>query len=397
MKRSKVGVIGCGYVGLAYVALLSKKNDVIAYDVDQNKLDSYRQGKFNLAEKTLVQELIKNQKLIEYKKFEENSKLDDLGTVFVCVPTNYDENKHQLDVSILNDVILQISQQNPRALIVIKSTIPFGYTDEIIKLTNNQNIVFMPEFLREGKSFYDLQHPSRIILGCDEAIKDYAMQALKAINVIDKKRRYFQMSSKEAESVKLFANTYLAMRVAYFNELDNFALSNQLNCKNIIDGVCADSRIGDFYNNPSFGFGGYCLEKDTKQCAELCAENVLIQRVVNSNNTRKQLMLQQILQELKKLKSQKNLTVGVYNLGFKQDSDNHRNSVMIDLIQGLQANKINVVVFDKNLTDEQILNCNVIKDFDMFVKKSNLIIANRYDQRVKHLPTVFSRDIFGEN
>jgi len=410
MKKSKIGVIGCGYVGLAYIALLSKKKRVTAYDVNQIKLDSYQQGQFNLAEKTLVEELLKNRKRIVYrnletellksqkhvadKNFKYNDELGKFDVIFFCVPTNYDENKHQLDVSILDDVILKITLQNPNALIVIKSTIPFGYTDGIIQLANNPNIVFMPEFLREGKSFYDLQHPSRVILGCDEKIKTRAENLLRKIGLIKNEHPYLQMSTKEAESVKLFANSYLAMRVAYFNELDNFALQNQLNTKNIIDGVCLDSRIGQFYNNPSFGFGGYCLEKDTKQCAELFNCNVLIYNVVASNNIRKKLMLKEILG---KLKNQDNPTVGIYKLAFKQDSDNYRNSVMINLIQGLQAKQIKVVVFDENLTSDQVLDCPVINDFETFSTTVNLIVANRYDQRIKGLPNVFSRDIFGEN
>ena len=397
MKNSRVGVIGCGYVGLAYVALLSKHNAVVAYDVNQDKLAAYQRGEYNLAEKALVAELVKNQERIEYRYWVPDAGLAELEIFFVCVPTNYDESKHQLNTAILNDVIAQITHANPNALIVIKSTIPFGYTDEIIKRVKNPHIVFMPEFLREGKSFYDLKHPSRIILGCDEAIRDRANQALKAIGLIGKKQCYLVMSAKEAESVKLFANTYLAMRVAYFNELDNFAAANQLDVKNMIDGICADSRIGNFYNNPSFGFGGYCLEKDTKQCAELFNENVLIRHIVDSNNTRKQLVLQQILQELKALPGVKHPTVGIYGLGFKHNSDNHRNSAMIDLLQGLQAHQINVVVFEENLPAEPSLSCPVMKDFDAFVKTADLIVANRHDQRTKNLPHVFSRDIFGEN
>ena len=394
MEKNKVGVIGCGYVGLAYIALLSRKNHVVAYDVDRKKIDAYQQGKFNFAEKVLVVELRKNQKHIEYKNFNQNAKLDDLDIIFVCVPTNYDEAKHQLDISILDDVILKITLQNPKALIVIKSTIPFGYTDSIIDLAKNPNIVFMPEFLREGKSFYDLENPTRVILGCDEKIKCQASQVLRAIGVITKKHPFLQMSAKEAESVKLFANSYLAMRVAYFNELDNFAIKEQLNCKNIIDGVCLDNRIGNFYNNPSFGFGGYCLEKDTKQCCELFGENILINHVVDSNNQRKQLILKQILEKLKQAKKS---TIGIYNLGFKQNSDNHRNSVMINLIQDLKANKIKVVVYDENLNEEKVFGCPVVKDFDAFVKAADLIVANRYDQRIQTLPNVFSRDIFCEN
>ncbi len=402
MKKVKVGVIGCGYVGLAYIALLSKSNHVTAFDVDQKKIDAYRQGQFSyLAEKVLAKELFKNRRKIEYKNFNENADLNNLDIVFVSVPTNYDEEKHQLDVSILNEVILKVTKLNPNILIVIKSTIPFGYTDEVIKLANNQNIVFMPEFLREGKSFYDLQHPSRVILGCDKNIKEHATQVIKSIGLINKNYNYLQMSAKEAESVKLFSNTYLAMRVAYFNELDNFALKNKLNCKNIIDGVCMDSRIGNFYNNPSFGFGGYCLEKDTKQCAELFADNILIHHIVESNNKRKELMLKQILQKLnniKKFTKQEISTVGILNLAFKHNSDNYRNSIMLKLIQGLQENNVNVIIFDENLTKEkQLFGCEIIKDFNLFIKQATVIVANRYDERIKNASNVFSRDIFSEN
>ncbi len=398
--RRNVGIIGCGYVGLAYIALLSKKHHVVAYDVDQKKLAAYQQGEFNLAEKILVNELLKNRKNIEYKFFGQDVDFNNLEMVFVAVPTNYDEEKHQLDVSILNDVISKITQVNPNILIVIKSTIPFGYTDEIIKITKNQNIVFMPEFLREGKSFGDTKNPSRVILGCDEKIKVRAMQALIAVGIITKKHKFIQMSAKEAESVKLFANTYLAMRVAFFNELDNFALQNRLDCKNIIDGVCMDNRIGNVYNNPSFGFGGYCLEKDTKQCAELFTKNVLIHHIIDSNNTRKQLMLSQILQKLKSVqqfKKNAKQTVGILNLAFKANSDNHRNSPMLSLIQGLHANNVNVVVFDEKLTDPQIMDCNVIKDFNTFIKTADVIVANRFDQRIKGVTNVFTRDIFSED
>lgn len=398
MKKTRVGIFGCGYVGLAYIALLSKKNYIDAFDVNQTKIDAYKNCEFNyLAEKVLATELKKNYKKIDYKIFNKDTKLDDLDIVFVSVPTNYDENKHQLDVSILDDVILKITKLNPNLLIVIKSTIPFGYTDEIIKKSQNNNIVFMPEFLREGKSFFDLKHPSRVILGCDKQIINKATELLKSIGIINKKHYYLQMTAKEAESVKLFSNTYLAMRVAYFNELDNFALKNQLNCKNMIEGVCLDNRIGNYYNNPSFGFGGYCLEKDTKQCAELFSDNPLIHHIVDSNNQRKKLMVEQILQRLKQLDSTKNSTVGILNLAFKQSSDNYRNSAMISLIQDLQSKNVKVVIFDESITDKTIFGCEVIKDFKIFQKTATLIVANRYDEKIKPSQNVFSRDIFSEN
>ena len=386
----RVGVIGCGYVGLAYIALLAESNKVVGYDNDKGKIEKLNSNDFFIGEKNLARKLDEYKNNIKFKIYDESTTFDNEEVIFVCVPTNFDEKSNSLDVSILNDVISDISKKNQSAVIVIKSTIPVGYTDSIIDLTKNENIVFMPEFLREGSSYLDLKNTDRVVLGLKSNVKNQAVNIIKKLLV--KKHKFFQMNTREAESVKLFANSYLAMRVAFFNELDNFAIENNLDTKNIINGVCADKRIGNYYNNPSFAFGGYCLEKDTLQCSSLCNENLLIKSVCRSNSNRKNIILNHIL---KLLKTKNGSTIGVYKLEFKKDSDNTRNSVMLDLLAGLIKNDVKVIIFDEKIKSSTYMGCLVEKDFDSFILKSNVIIANRLDEKVQNLSNVFTRDVFG--
>ena len=388
----KIGVIGCGYVGMAYIALLANSNKIVGYDNNKEKIEKLKNNSYFISEKNLVNKLKKHKNNIEYRIYNKKTTFKDEEIIFVCVPTNYNEKSNSLNCNILNEVICDITKKNKNALIVIKSTIPVGYTDSIINLTKNENIVFMPEFLREGSSYLDLKNAERVVLGASNKFNDKNLKLIKKLLV--KRKTFFKMSTKEAESVKLFANSYLAMRIAFFNELDNFAMANNLKTKNIIDGICADSRIGNYYNNPSFAFGGYCLEKDTMQCSLLCKENILIKNICISNLNRKQIMLNKIL---KLLKENKGSTVGIYKLEFKKNSDNTRNSVMLDLLENLIHNNVKVIIYDEKIEKNKYCGCKVEKDFQKFILDSNIIIANRLNKKLKGLNNVFSRDVFGIN
>lgn len=387
----KICVVGVGYVGLSLSALLSQKHEVIAYDINEKKVNM-----INNRVSPIVDDEINNYfktKILNLKatcNYEVAFKNSDY--IIICTPTNYNEKTNSFDTSSIEDSIKKIKKINCQCTIIIKSTVPIGYTKLISSKEKNLKIIFSPEFLREGYALYDNLYPSRIIVGEKTKEAEKFANLLKDC-AIKKDIPILCMNSMEAESVKLFANTYLALRVAFFNELDTYALEKQLNTKDIIDGVSLDPRIGNYYNNPSFGYGGYCLPKDSKQLFHNyinIPENI-IEAVIKSNETRKKY----IASFIKKLNPR---IVGIYRLVMKSNSDNFRESSIQDIIKYLKDSNIKVVVYEPNLKSKFFLGCNVIKSFDEFIEISNIIVANRLDEKIEKFKNkVFSRDLYNNN
>jgi len=386
-----ITVVGVGYVGIANAILLAQKNKVIAYDIDLAKIEKLRnnispiddpEASFFLKEKSLNL-IATTDSILAYDKAD---------YIIIATPTDYDVEKNFFDTSSVEQVIENVLEVNHLATIVIKSTVPVGFTLKIREKFNYKNIFFSPEFLREGKALYDNLHPSRIIVGSVSSNARYFAKLLEE-GAIKKKLKTVFLDSTEAESVKLFSNTFLAMRVAFFNELDSFAESHKLDSRKIIEGVCLDSRIGSFYNNPSFGYGGYCLPKDTKQLKENYKDvpNNLINSIVDSNATRKDFIADQVLSKSPKV-------IGVYRLIMKKGSDNFRASSVQGIMKRLKAKGIEVIVYEPVLSkegEEFFYNSEVIDSLESFKEKSDLIIANRYSDDLKDcIDKVYTRDIF---
>lgn len=397
----KISVVGIGYVGLSNAIILAQHNTVFAVDVIQSKIDLINSKKSPIVDKEIEEYLVtKKLDLIATTDGEESYKNSEL--VIIATPTNYDSITNKFDTSSVESVIKQVIKVNPNAWIIIKSTVGVGFTKYVSKKYNYEKILFSPEFLREGKALYDNLYPSRIIVGVFEKNELYLSKAKEFADLLKqgavKKDIDIQiLGCTEAEAVKLFANTYLALRVAYFNELDTFAQTKKLDSLDIIKGVCADPRIGNFYNNPSFGYGGYCLPKDTKELRanfEDVPEN-LISAIVESNSTRKQFICDEIL----KLAGFKNdgkdkLTVGIYRLTMKSGSDNFRQSSIQGVMKRLHAKGVKIVVYEPVLNDDEFFNCKVMKKFNEFKKLSNIIIANRYDSSLDDVKEkVYTRDL----
>jgi len=395
-KNMKITVAGTGYVGLSLSVLLSKKYQVMAYDIDQNKINliNSRKSLFNDKE---IEEHFLNKKLNLEATYDKNKAFKDAAFIIVATPTNYDQSTGSFDTTSVENVIFDAIKLNDKANIVIKSTIPFGFTDKIKKKFNYSKIFFSPEFLREGSALYDNLYPSRIIVGettveakkFAEILKDSSLQDSNQLKI------HF-MSSKEAEAVKLFANSYLATRIAFFNELDTFAEVNDLSAKKVIEGVSDDPRIGNFYNNPSFGYGGYCLPKDVKQLLDNYKDipSDLIKATINSNATRKKHIANSIINRNPKI-------VGIYRLAMKANSDNFRESAIIDIIKILVLNKIEIILYEPDFQEGEnleIKNIDLINNLDKFIQRSELIIANRMVSELEHVSNkVYTRDIFGIN
>lgn len=392
MENIKIAIAGTGYVGLSLAVLLSQKNNVCAYDIIKEKVDMIN-NKLSPIKDNYIQEFLSTKKLnlkatTNYKKA-----FEDAEYIIVCTPTNYDEKKNNFDTSSIEDVIEKVKKiKNNKALIVIKSTIPIGYTENIRKKYKNNNIIFSPEFLREGKALYDNLHPSRIIVGeKSERAEKFANLLLQGSE--EKNAKIKLMNSNEAEAVKLFANTYLAMRVSFFNELDTFAELKGFNSKDIIDGVSLDKRIGQHYNNPSFGYGGYCLPKDTKQLLANYEEipQSLIGAIVKSNDLRKEHILKEILKRNPK-------KVGIYRLNMKNGSDNFRSSAIIDIMEKLKKEKIELIIYEPTIKNKLYNDYNICNDLNKFKKDSDIIIANRYNEDLEDVKEkIYSRDIFNKN
>ena len=388
-----ITVVGTGYVGFSLSLLISRKYDVIALDIKQDRVDSINNGISPIKDKDL-EKALKNSSSKLIATSEKKEAYINADYIIIATPTNYDSNSGAFDTSTVESVIQDIADINSKAIIVIKSTIPIGFTNKIKEKFNKLNIFFSPEFLRENMALHDNLYPSRIVIGS----KSSEAKTFSKILVDCSKKEKIDIpilftSSKEAEAVKLFANTYLAMRVAFFNELDSFSEFYKLDSKNIIEGLALDDRIGNFYNNPSFGYGGYCLPKDTQQLLQNFKDipNNIITAVVKSNSTRKNFIVDSILE--KKVKR-----VGIYRLIMKTDSDNFRDSAVLDIMELLKKRGVEIVLYEPLLNESTFRDSLIIKDLSKFIESADLIIANRMSEELKPvISKVYSRDIFFNN
>ena len=382
----KIAVVGTGYVGLSLATLLSTKNEVLAYDLVEEKVNISNKRISPIKDKEL-EEYFKNKKLNLKATTDYRKAFEKVEFVIISTPTNYDEVTNYFDTTSVEDIIRKVISINKDATIVIKSTIPVGFTDKVKEKYKIKNIFFSPEFLREGHALYDNLYPSRIIVGSDTDKGRKFASILKECSLKeDIVVKY--MTSTEAEAVKLFANTYLAVRVAFFNEIDTYAEVKHLNTKNIIEGVCLDPRIGDSYNNPSFGYGGYCLPKDTKQLLANYKDipQNMIEAVVKSNETRKEHIVDMILAKKPKV-------VGIYRLTMKSNSDNFRASAILDIIAKLKLKNVDIVIYEPTIKD--YYDFIVENDIEKFKEISDIIVANRYSSVLDDIKEkVYTRDLF---
>lgn len=385
--RTKITVVGAGYVGTSLGVLLARKNNITFLEKDTAKVNLLQKKRTHLKENKL-KKLIREKGITFSATTNYRESLTKSKFVIICTPTNFNQKNNNFDTSIVEFVIQETRKINKSALIVIKSTVPVGFTEKMQKKYKTKNIIFSPEFLREGSSVEDNLYPSRIIIGSSSAKAKIFSALLQEIS--KKKVKIYFMKSSEAEAVKLFSNTFLAMRVSFFNELDSFSLFKDFDSKLIISGVSADPRIGDFYNNPSFGYGGYCLPKDTKQ---LLADygpipQTLIKSVVNSNKLRKDLISEKIIKSSSKI-------IGIYQLSMKEGSDNFRSSSVQGIIRRLKKAKKEIIIYEPNLGKKYFLGIRVIEDLKIFKEKSELILTNRYSKKLDDVKKkVFTRDIF---
>jgi len=402
LKQYRITVAGTGYVGLSNAVLLSQHNIVTAYDIVEEKVNKINKKESPIVD-AVLQDYLKTKPLNLTASASPENAFKNAEIVIISTPTNYDPVINYFDTSSIEKVMEQIKLYAPDALVVIKSTVPVGYTEELYNKFPGCKLVFSPEFLREGRALEDNLYPSRIITGLPEnaVYKDLAMEfaLLLKQGAIKQDVTILQMGATEAESVKLFANSFLALRVAFFNELDSYAEVRGLNTTDIIKGVCLDSRIGDYYNNPSFGYGGYCLPKDTKQLLANYKEvpNNIINAIVEANRTRKDFISERVLKKAG-FPQNPSPVIGIYRLTMKTNSDNFRMSSVHGIIKRIKAKGINVIIYEPAMHEKHHFNSPIIDSLEEFKKQSSVIIANRIDNNLKDvIDKVFTRDLFNRD
>ncbi len=385
----KIVVVGLGYVGLSNAVLLAQHNEVIGVDIAQDRVDTLNARKSLIIDAELSKYLAEKDLNLS-ASMDLKVSIQGADYVIVSTPTNYDEKTNCFDTSSVEAVIAQVIEHEPDACIVVKSTIPVGFIEDVRERLNTDAVIFSPEFLREGNALYDSLHPSRIIVG-EKSERAEIFVKLLADGALKSDIELLFTGAREAEAIKLFSNTYLAMRVAFFNELDSYALAGKMNSREIIDGVSLDPRVGNHYNNPSFGYGGYCLPKDTKQLLanyETVPQNI-IRAIVDANSTRKDFLADAIIRQRPK-------TVGIYRLGMKAGSDNFRQSSIQGIMKRIKAKGIEVVVYEPELNEVEFFNSRVERDLGAFARSVDIILANRIVPELEGVvEKVFTRDLFG--